>query len=164
MALPTRVNRGGYTDPFAELQQEFDTVLNRFFGGRGGTPQTPTGRRSAPYAVDVHEDENHLYFEVELPGFKKEDLDITLDNNVLTITAERSAVSNGQPRGEASEGEQAPRRETLLNERRYTYFSRSFSLPPTVNNENVHAHLEDGVLHLTLDKREETKPRKIQIQ
>lgn len=156
MALPTKVSRAVPADPFTDMQREFDTMLNRFFGG-AGTPQTTNGRRSAPYAVDVHEDENHLYFEVELPGFKKEELDITVDNNVLTISAERRT---GQRQGE---GSSEPRRETLLNERRYTYFSRSFTLPPTVSNDDVAAKLEDGVLHLTLNKREETKPRKINV-
>ena len=154
MALPTTVRRGQQqADPFVDMQREFDTMLGRFFGG--GVPQTTTGRRSAPYAVDVHEDENKLYFEVELPGFKKDDLDITVDNNVLTITAERKQEARPQ------DGDNE--RETLLNERRYTYFSRSFSLPPTVSSEGVSAKLEEGVLHLTLDKREETKPRKIAV-
>ncbi len=159
MALPTTVNRRNAYDPFTELQREFDTVLNRVFGT---VPQTTSGRRSAPYAVDVHEDENHLYFEVELPGFKRDDVDITLDRNTLTITAERT-----ETRREASEPEQKegrPRRETLLNERRFSYFSRSFTLPPTVSSDDVNARLEDGVLYLTLNKREETKPRKIQVQ
>ena len=152
MALPTTVRRSQHDyNPFADMQREFDTVLNRFFGG---TPQTTNGRRSAPYAVDVHEDDNALYFEVELPGFKKDELDITVDNNVLTITAQRQTPAGD---GEAS------KRETLLNERRYTYFSRSFSLPPTVSSEDVNASLEDGVLHLSLKKREETKPRKISV-
>lgn len=153
MALPTKVSRGITPDPLTDMQREFDTMLNRFFGGNG-TPQTTNGRRSAPYAVDVHEDENHLYFEVELPGFKKDDLDITVDNNVLAISAERKT--------EERQGDES-KRETLLNERRYTYFSRSFTLPPTVSNEDVSAKLEDGVLHLTLKKREETKPRKINV-
>ena len=176
MALPMTVNRRDGFDPFTELQRELDTVLNRAFGG--SMPQTTSGRRSAPYAVDVHEDENHLYFEVELPGFKKEEIDLTLDNNTLTITAERSEMrregegmpaqqsGNGSRKHgkEQEQGMEKGRRETLLNERRYTYFSRSFTLPPTVSMENVNANLQDGVLFLTLNKREETKPRKIEVR
>ena len=157
MALPTQVQR---RDPLAELQHEFDSVLSRFFG----SPQTTSGRRSAPYAVDVHEDENNIYFEVELPGFKRNEVDITLDNSTLTITAERSEMrSEG---GDGQQGEKGGRkqRETLLNERRYSYFARSFTLPPTVSSENVDAKLEDGVLFLTLRKREESKPRKISVK
>lgn len=170
MALPTTVNRRNTYDPFTELQREFDTVLNRVFGG---TPQATNGRRSAPYAVDVHEDDNHLYFEVELPGFKRDEIDITLDNNTLTINAERSEARQLTGDGRAGEGQEkgqkgampsAPRRETLLNERRFSYFSRSFTLPPTVSTENVAARVEDGVLYLTLNKREETKPRKIEVR
>lgn len=170
MTLPTHVQRRNSPDPFVELQHEFDTVLNRFFGGT--SPQTTTGRRSAPYAVDVHEDANHMYFEVELPGFKRHEVDITLDNSTLTITAERGegrqAGGDGQA-GSVRSGRQSPpeqngRRETLLNERRYTYFCRSFTLPPTVSTENVSARIEDGVLLLTLSKREEAKPRKIEVK
>ena len=152
MALPITVRRLSHSDSFADLQREFDQVLGRFFGGES-QPQTTTGRRSAPYAVDVHEDENHLYFEVELPGFRKDDVDITLEDSTLTITAERKV--------EKTDGED--KRDTLLHERRYTYFSRAFTLPPTVSGEDVQAKLEEGVLHLTLNKREETKPRKISV-
>lgn len=166
MALPTHVQRRGSADPFVELQHEFDTVLNRFFGGN--SPQTTTGRRSAPYAVDVNEDANHMYFEVELPGFKRDDIDITMDQNTLTITAERGEGrrqnGDGQARGAQQNQSQNGQREMLLNERRYTYFCRSFTLPPTVSTENVSARLEDGVLFLTLAKREESKPRKIEVK
>ena len=155
MALPTTVSRRLQDDPFVEVQREFDTMLGRLFGGQ---PQRTDGRRSAPYPVDVHEDANHLYFEVELPGFKKDEVDVTLDRNVLTVTAER------KPAAPAKDGEaEQPRRDVLLNERRYTYFSRSFTLPPTVGGDDPVAKLEDGVLHLTLNKREETKPRKISV-
>lgn len=161
MALPTQVQR---RDPLSELQHEFDSVLSRFFG----SPQTTSGRRSAPYAVDVHEDENNLYFEVELPGFKRNEIDITLDNNTLTISAERTETrsqgGDGQQAAKGQDEKGGRRRETLLNERRYSYFARSFTLPPTVSSENVDAKLEDGVLFLTLRKREETKPRKISVK
>lgn len=148
MALPTRVQR----DPgSAELaQREFDGLLNRFFGGR----ETPNGGYLlAPYAVDVREDGDHIYVEAELPGFKKEEVDITLENQTLTISAERrSEQKNGGEKGEL-----------LLHERRYSRFLRSFTLPPTVDESSVNAKLTDGVLVVTLNKREESKPRKISV-
>src|SRR5688572_14483751 len=146
MALPTRVQRN--QDPMELAQREFDTMLNRFFGGRengGGT-----SAYLAPYAVDVREDGDHIYVEAELPGFKKEEIDITMENQQLTIAAERREGGNGKSTGEN-------RGEHLLHERRYTRFLRSFTLPPTVDDQTVNAKLTDGVLTITLNKREETK-------
>jgi HSP20 family protein len=157
MALPTRVHRGQQYDPFEGAQREFDTMLNRFFGGRdlgnGGAGNGNGGGYLAPYAVDVREDGDHIYVEAELPGFKKDDVDITLENQTLTIAAERRDDNN--PDG--TKGEH------LLRERRYTRFLRSFTLPPTVDEQSVNAKLTDGVLTITLNKREETKPRKISV-
>jgi HSP20 family protein len=149
MALPTRVHRGNYNDPYDSVQREFDTMLNRFFGQQGGDG----GQRLAPYAVDVREDGDHFYVEAELPGFRKDDVDITLENQQLTIAAERK---------EEQEQKNA-KGELLLHERRYNRFLRSFTLPPTVDDQTVNAKLQDGVLTITLNKREETKPRKISV-
>src|SRR3954469_220552 len=83
MALPTRVNRAAQYDPVEAVQRDFETALSRFFGGReseGGL---------APYGVDVREDQDHIYVEADLPGFRKEDVDITLENQTLTISAQR---------------------------------------------------------------------------
>jgi len=137
-------------DPFEAAQREFDTALNRFFGGR---EMAANSGGWAPYGVDVREDADHLYVEAELPGFKKEEIDITLENQTLTISAERKT--------EKSEGEKGG--DYLLRERRYSRFLRSFTLPPTVDDKSVDAKLNDGLLTITLTKREETKPRRIQV-
>ena len=150
MALPTRVQRG-QADPFELAQREFDSLLGRLVGGR---EMTRDGNYFAPYAVDVREDADHVYVEAELPGFKKDEVDITLENQTLTIAAER--------RGESKQGN-GNKGDLLLHERRYTRFLRSFTLPPTVDEQTVNAKLADGVLTVTLNKREETKPRKIQV-
>jgi HSP20 family protein len=147
MALPTRVSQG-YADPFESAQREFNGVLGRLFG-----PQGDGGGRLAPYGVDVREDADHIYVEAELPGFRKDDVDITLENSTLTIAAERK-----------DENEQKDDNgDWLLRERRYNRFLRSFTLPPTVDEKSVDAKLSDGVLKITLTKREETKPRKISV-
>jgi len=148
MALPTRVNRSAQYDPVEAVQRDFETALGRFFGGREGDGGY------APYGVDVREDQDHIYVEAELPGFKKEDVDITLENQNLTISAQR--------REERKEGN-GNKGGYLLNERRYARFMRSFTLPPTVDEQTVDAKLNDGILTITLNKREETKPRKIQV-
>ena len=155
MALPTRVQRGGggaAYDPLETAQREFDTMLNRWFGGRETNGNA--GGYLAPYAVDVREDGDHIYVEAELPGFKKEEVDITLENQTLTIAAERRSETK---QGDGKKGE------LLLHERRYSRFLRSFTLPPTVDEQTVNAKLTDGVLTITLNKREETKPRKISV-
>lgn len=149
MALPTRVHRGTYADPYESLQREFDTMLNRFL-----TPgDADGGQRLAPYAVDVREDPDHFYVEAELPGFRKEEVDITLENQTLTISAERKEERDQKDK----------KGDLLLHERRYNRFMRSFTLPPTVDEQSVNAKLQDGVLKIVLNKREETKPRKIQV-
>ena len=153
MALPTRVHRGQTYDPIEGAQREFDTMLNRFFGGR--EIANGSGSYLAPYAVDVREDGDHIYVEAELPGFKKDEVDITLENQTLTIAAER--------RSESKNGGDPKKGDLLLHERRYTRFLRSFTLPPTVDEQTVNAKLTDGVLTITLNKREETKPRKISV-
>jgi HSP20 family protein len=148
MALPIRVNRSLQLDPFEGIHRDFDTVLNRLFGAREGDG----GAYWAPYGVDIREDADHIYVEAELPGFKKNEVDVTLENQTLTISAERSEEKKEDKKGDM-----------LLHERRYSRFLRSFMLPPTVNDQKVDAKLNDGVLTITLDKREETKPRKITV-
>ncbi len=144
MALPTRVLHGqSEYDP----AREFDTMLSRWFGNRQSE-----GGSLAPYGVDVREDQDHLYVEAELPGFKKDEVEITLENQTLSIMAERRSEKNDEKKGDL-----------LLHERRYSRFHRSFTLPSTVSDQKVNAKLADGVLTITLDKREETKPRKIQV-
>ena len=147
MALPTRVSRGATSDPYESFQREFDSALGRFFGGR----ESDGGSYLAPYGVDVREDADHISVEAELPGFRKEDIDITLENQMLTITAERKADAKNEKGG------------YLLHERRYSRFQRGFTLPPTVDEQSVNAKLNDGVLTITLNKREETKPRKVNV-
>jgi HSP20 family protein len=133
-------------DPMGAMQREFDDVVGRFFSGQGN------GGHLAPYPVDVREDGDHIYVEAELPGFKKDEVEITLENQTLTISAERRLEKAEEVKGNY-----------MLNERRFTRFLRSFTLPPTVDEKKVDAKLAEGVLTIMLNKREETKPRKIQV-
>jgi HSP20 family protein len=137
-------------DPMEAAQRQFDTVLGRLFGARDVDPASGW----APYGVDVREDADHVYVEAELPGFRKEDVDITLENSMLTITAQRSEKSK---EGDGKKGD------WLLRERRFNRVQRSFTLPQTVDEQSVKAQLIDGILTITLNKREETKPRKVQV-
>jgi HSP20 family protein len=132
-------------DPAEIMNREFDRMLSRLWGN-AEVPST-----LAPYAVDVHEDGDHFYVDAELPGFTKDEVDVTLEDGVLTIRAERKIEEKG------------PEKEPLHIERRWTQFQRSFTMPTAVNENSVKATLEGGVLKITLDKREEVKPHKIQV-
>ena len=149
MALPARVSRG-VVDPFESMTRDLDTLVNRLAGREW------SGAVLAPYAVDIREDADHFHIQAELPGFTRDQVDVTLDNNTLTISASR------EPSAETSQGD-AHEGEWLLRERRYTRFQRSFTLPNTIDESSVNAKLENGVLSVTLDKRQEARPRKISI-
>jgi len=166
MALPTRVMRTNLDYPFESLR-DLDTLMRGIFQREGGA-----GTGLAPYGVDIREDADHIYVEAELPGFRKDEVDVTLENQTLTIAAERRSEHQVQrePRSsgggggrEGNGGGAGDGGQWLLNERRYTRFLRSFTLPPTVDEGSVQAKLNDGVLTITINKREETKPRKVKV-
>lgn len=145
--LPTNIRRTVNTlsnTPFEAFEDEFNRALSRWWGD--GIQRASTGF----YPVDIREDQDHLYVEAEMPGFKHDEVDVTIENGLLQIAAERKL--------EERQGE------SHLNERRYTRVARSFTLPKTVDENRVDARLENGVLHLTLHKREEVKPRKIEVK
>jgi HSP20 family protein len=103
-------------------------------------------------SVDIFENKDNIVLEAELPGMSPDDVDIAIENNVLTIHGERKFEKK-------DEGDNFHR-----VERSYGAFTRSFTLPPTVSGDNVDAVFENGVLRLTLAKREEAKPRRIEIK
>ena len=176
MALPVTVERGHAFDPFDILRNDLN-MLGRFLGfseaGDGGTLLASLSN----YGVDIREDADHIYVEADLPGFRKEDVNISLENGTLTIIAEHEEEVTEPPQ---QQGTQSPQQQQdqqgtgrsqqqqqtsnyLLRERRSTRFVRSFNLPPNVDESHVQATLENGVLKITLNKREESKPRRVQL-
>ncbi|MEM9346041.1 MAG: Hsp20/alpha crystallin family protein [Planctomycetota bacterium] len=135
------------------IQKVWDTPfdllreMDRAFNGRVVNSDDLT----AKYPVDIHEDADGLTVSAELPGFDKDQIDISIDNGVLTIAAERESTRK-------EDGT------THLHERRYTRVRRQFTLPTTVETTDVDAKLEDGILTLRLKKKEEVKPRKIRVK
>jgi HSP20 family protein len=101
--------------------------------------------------VDIYEDEHSITLSLEVPGIQEKDIDLRLENNTLTVRGER--------RFEQEEKEENFHR----IERRYGSFSRSFTLPNTVDSEKVDANYENGVLKIRLAKRAEAKPKQIKI-
>ncbi len=101
--------------------------------------------------VDVYEDEHGIQLKMEIPGINEKDIDIRLENNVLTVTGERKL-------------EKEEKQENFHRiERSYGSFSRSFTLPNTVDNDSVAASYEKGLLKITLGKRADAKPKQIKV-
>ena len=136
-------------NPF-EMLREIDRAFDWPWYLRGNGGRVTEGATAA-YPVDIREDDNHVYVEAELPGFNKDEIEVTMEQGVLTINAQRKI--------EERKGE-----EQHLTERRFTRVSRSFRLPTPVDEGNIDAHLESGVLTLSLPKREEVKPRRIEVK
>ncbi len=103
-------------------------------------------------STDIYEDKDAYLFKVELPGVKKEDLEIELNNQTLTIKGEKKE-------SQEIKKEQYHRVETVSGT-----FYRSFRLPKTVDNEKIKANLKDGILEVRVPKQEEAKPKSIPIQ
>jgi len=141
-------------DPFRELQSMQDR-MNRIFGdvyARRGDDDVMARGDWMPL-VDIYENDRHeLLIKAEMPGMKREDIDIKVENNTLTIRGER--------RRESEVREEQYHRV----ERSYGSFSRSFSLPSTIDSEKVSAEYKDGVLTVLLPTREEAKPRQVAVQ
>jgi len=138
-------------DPFRELSSLQNRVNSLFQDyGRGSQDELTTSGSFIP-AVDVYEDEHKVVLKLEVPGVKQEDLDVQVENMTLTVRGQRSF--------EKEEKEENFQR----IERRYGSFSRSFTLPNTIDTENVNASCDNGVLKLELAKREEAKPKQIKV-
>lgn len=159
MALPIRLSRRRQSDPWEMAQRDLSDMFSRFLGGTLPAAWSE-GAGLAPFGVDIREDADHIYVEADLPGFKKDEVDISLENGMLTIVAEKSAEGGN---GKQGDGKESRRGDYLLRERRYQRFQRSFTLPSSVDEQQVHAKLDGGCLCITLNKTEASKPRKIQV-
>jgi HSP20 family protein len=102
-------------------------------------------------SVDIYETENELVIKADLPDVQDEDIDVRVENNMLTIRGERKFEKD------------VNEDDYLRVERAYGPFMRSFSLPNTVNSESIRAEYRNGVLILQMAKREESKPKQIKI-
>lgn len=139
-------------DPFRDLrslQEEvnrlFSTNLTRGFGEEG------IGRGAWNPSVDIYENKNQIILEAELPGMNRGDFELTVENNVITLRGER----NFEKKDDTDNYHRV--------ERSYGSFTRSFTLPQTVSAEGATAEYTNGVLRVTLPKREETKARRIEV-
>ncbi len=140
-------------DPFRELSAAQER-MNRLLGDVYRAADDDVMRRGAwAPPVDIYDSGSHeLIIKAELPDMSKEDIDITVENNMLTLRGEKKMDS-------------AMKEECCHRiERTYGSFSRSFSLPATVDTTKVSADYKNGVLTIKLPVREEAKPKQIQVQ
>ncbi len=137
-------------DPFRELTS-LQREMNRLFQDYSGHGEQELTAASFAPPVDIYEDEHNITLKMEVPGIDQKDLDIRVENNTLTVRGERKF--------EKDEKEENYRR----IERRYGSFVRSFTLPTTVDTENINADYDNGVLKIRLSKREEAKPKQIKV-
>lgn len=128
---------------FRDFQREVNRLFSDFFGGVSEWGYYPP--------VSMLETRDDIIIEVELPGMDRNDFKLTLTDNTLTITGERKTE-------ELPEGARY-----LFNERTTGRFTRNIALPVDVDKDKIRAEYKNGLLRVTLPKREETKPKEIQI-
>ncbi len=145
--------RSGLSD-VAVLQNRLNSIFQEFARPAGDLSEGSESLAMGNFvpAVDVYEDAQKLVLKLEVPGIRREDLDIRVEGRTLTVKGERKF--------ESTEKEENFHR----IERRYGNFVRSFTLPLSVNTDEITAATADGVLTLSLAKKAEAKPKQIQVQ
>jgi HSP20 family protein len=136
------------------LHNEVDRVFDRLFGDSFGgwlPPATPLLDVDFP-AVDVYEDKDNVFITAELPGMKKEDIDVSVSGDLLSIAGERKEETEHQ----GAEG--------YRSERYFGRFERSVPLPVPVEGDKIHAEYKDGILTITCPKTEGAKRKEIEIK
>jgi len=132
------------------IQREMNRMFDNVF--RFDTRDDDNGFTAWTPAVDIAEHDDQFVVKVELPGVNKEDVKITLENNILTI------------RGEKKQEKETKKENYHRVERSYGSFQRSFTLPTTVKSDKIDAVYKDGILQIALPKAEEAKPKQIEVK
>jgi HSP20 family protein len=142
-------------EPFRDLvtiQDRMNRIFEDAFRGQGRSGEEDWLGGSWAPPVDIYEHDGNLVLKAELPGIDPKDVDVRVENNVLTL------------RGERKFDQEVKRENCHRVERAYGTFSRSFTLPNVVDTQSIKAEFKDGVLRVTMPKREEAKPKQIQVQ
>jgi HSP20 family protein len=145
--------------PLFDLRNEIDTLFDRFFSGSllgpfAGLEAQPLRRRFGGIMpkVDVSESDGEIQIVAELPGLKQDDVNLSLEDDVLTL------------RGETQDSHEEKEKHYHLTERNYGRFERSFQLPETVDRERISAKFENGLLTVILPKSPKAKPSTKRIE
>jgi HSP20 family protein len=140
----TLAPRASFANPWASFEEEIDRVLNATFSSL--LSENGVGASTLNLRAELYEDKDTFFLRAELPGLKKEDIQVELGDGVLTVSGARKAFgSDGQAES--------------TNE-----FSRSVSVPARVQEDRINARYENGVLTVTLPKAEEVKPKRVAVQ
>lgn len=131
-------------DPLANLRVFEDAFTRMFNEPQNNRPWTP--------AVDIYETENELVLKADLPDVEQKDIDVRVENQTLTIAGQRKFEKQESGKG------------FHRIERSYGNFVRSFAVPNSFNTEEIGAHYQNGVLTVTLPKKEAAKPRQIKVE
>jgi len=138
-------------DPFRDLRNMEDT-MNRLWRGFGGSPSYREGAEDWNILIDVVQKKDDIVVKASMPGVKPEGIDVAVEDNVLTLRAERKSEI---------EGEEA---NYLIQERPTGSFYRALRLPDTVDANKIQCNYDNGVLTITLPKAEEKKKKQIQVK
>ena len=151
--MRTTMTRWEPTNDIAGLSQRMDRLFEELMGrGLRRVGDENRVRGSWSPAVNILEKQNAIHISVDLPGMKAEDVDVTVDNGVLTIRGERKFE-------ETAEGETYHRVERV-----YGVFERTFTLPNSVDTSKIEARFANGEMEVVLPKREESKPRSVKVK
>ena len=134
---------------FPPVQDRMNRIFREAFSPEGSDEALTTSNFAPP--VDVYEDEHNITLKIEVPGIDEKDINVSIENNTLTVRGER--------RFEKDEKEENFQRV----ERMYGSFTRSFTLPNTVDPEQTNAHYDKGVLRIRVPMRAEAKPKQIKV-
>jgi len=144
-------------EPFRDLvgiREQMDRLFHQLGSSTGRGWGSDEGLATGVWnpAVDVYETGDSIVLKADLPDVTQNDVDISVQGNILTLKGERKREKEVQEK------------DFYRMERAYGTFQRSFSLPPTVDDEKISANFSSGVLKITLPKREESKPKQIRVQ
>ena len=136
------------TSPFNSFKSEINRVFDDFFS------LTPSNLFDSEWnpVVDVEETDKEIHVTAEVPGIDEKDLNVTLENNILTISGEKT-----------EEKEEKKKKSYIYTERKYGSFSRLITLPEGVKGDQIKAKFKKGVLEIVIPKDESAQPKKIQI-
>jgi HSP20 family protein len=146
----TQLTRWDPLRDLATLQNRLNRFVRQAYSPEGPEEALTTTSFAPP--VDIYEDEHNITLKMEVPGIDEKDIDVRIESNTLTVRGERKF--------EKEEKEENFRRV----ERQYGGFTRSFTLPSSVETENIQANYDKGVLEIRLAKNAEAKPKQIKVK